>query len=291
MIRETIAAHPQSSRQAIARQVCDRLGWTDARGKRKAMSAVVALQGFHRQGWIELPPARTRRKPVARQWELPEGFVIPPTPLACPLDQIQDLTLQPVCSAAHSRLWNGLIAQFHYQGYASAFGAQQRYLVQSAQGVLGAIGFSAAARHLKDRDQWIGWEARQRRDRRHLIVNNSRFLILPWVRVPNLASRLLSMAAKRLPGDFQQRYGYTPVLLETFVEQPRFSGSCYKAANWLAVGETTGRGRTDLRPWQQRRQEAPPLPIKSIWLYTLGSPAQVRAILCQDRALARGRQA
>ena len=288
MIRETIAAHPQSSRQEIARQVCDRLGWTDPRGKRKEMGAVVALRDFHRKGWIELPPPRTRRKPVARQWELPEAFVIPPTALACPLHQIQDLALQPVCSTAHSHLWNGLISRFHYQGYAAAFGAQQRYLVHAAQGVLGAMGFSAAARHLKDRDQWIGWDARQRRHQRHLIVNHSRFLILPWVRVPNLASRLLAMAAKRLPGDFQQRYGYTPVLLETFVEQQRFSGTCYKAANWIQVGQTTGRGRTDLRPYPQQQQEVPPLPIKSIWLYPLRPLPAMRDTLVRGAPTAGG---
>jgi hypothetical protein len=157
-----------------------------------------------------------------------------------------------------------------------------RYLVDSEQGLLGALGFSAAALAASDRDRWIGWNSEQRRCNRHLVVNNSRFLIVPWVRVPHLASHLLGRVARRLPADFEARYGYRPLLLETFVEEGRFAGTCYRAANWLAVGRTTGRGRTDLRSRRQRREEKPPLPIESIWLYPLD--ADWRARLCRVTA-------
>lgn len=279
IIHETIEQYDDSSRTEVIRQVCVRLNWVNSLGKPRLTTAAATLLQFHRRGWIALPPARTRQPGNRCIQALPDDVVLPDTPLEIPLSDVRGLTLQAVTSKADSRLWNGLIARFHYQGYAIAFGAQQRYLLQSEQGVLGALGFSAAARHLRDRDQWIGWDQAQRRDRRHLVVNNSRFLILPWVRIRNLASRVLAMAAKQLPVDFQQRYGYAPLLLETFVEQPRFAGTCYRAANWIQVGQTTGRGRTDLRSAQQRQLEAPPLPIKSIWLYPLRPIPEIRDTL------------
>jgi hypothetical protein len=279
MIRETITEYRHTSRQAIARQVCERLGWHDPRGRPKTLCAVTTLLRFHRKGWVELPPARSRARTAARHWALPAGFVIPETVLDIPLAELGEIGLQGVSTRSDSRLWNALVSTYHYQGYAPACGAQLRYLVHSARGVLGALGFSGAARHLRDRDRWIGWAPAQRRSNRHLIVNHSRFLILPWVRVANLASHLLARAARQLPADMDQRYGYRPVLLESFVEEARFEGTCYKAANWLCVGRTTGRGRTDLRPRRERQQEPPPLPVKSIWLYPLSTQARQR--LCR----------
>lgn len=278
IIRETIAEYQHTSRKEIARQCCERLDWRDHLGQPKVMCAVMTLRRFQRKGWVELPPPRNPGHAVVRDWALPADRVILETPLEVPLAELGEVHLEGVSTRSDSRLWNGLISHYHYQGYAPACGAQLRYLVHSAHGLLGALGFSGAARHLRDRDRWIGWDATQRRANRHLIVNHSRFLILPWVRVPNLASHLLSKAARRLPGDIAQRYGYRPVLLESFVEQARFAGTCYRAANWCCVGRTTGRGRTDLRPWKQRQEEAPPLPIKSIWLYPLS--ANARARLC-----------
>ena len=282
IIRETISRYEPCSRKEITRQVCDRLGWIDHCGQRKEMGAAVALLRFHRKGWIELPPARSTPRTTSRIQPLPEGFQQPEQVVDGTLNDFGAITLFPVTDQADSQLWNGLISSFHYQGYAPLCGAQMRYLFATPERVLGALSFSAAAVTLSARDRWIGWNSEQRRSHRHLIVNNSRFLILPWIRVPNLASHLLARAAHRLPGDFRQRYGYTPVLLETFVEQPRFTGVCYKAANWICVGQTSGRGRSDLRSWQQRKIEAPPLPIKSIWLYPLVSDCQAR--LCRETA-------
>lgn len=278
IIREMIRENREGSRHEIARAVCDRLGWVDYRGRRKEMGAAVALLRFHRKGWIELPAVRRRHRPASSLQRLPEGFAIPEQTLNGALKELGGIRLEPVTSRAGFVLWNGLIATFHYLGYRPFCGAQLRYLVHSEQGVLGALGFSAAALAVRDRDRWIGWNQEQRRANRHWVVNNSRFLIVPWVKVPHLASHLLGRAARRLPADFQARYGYRPQLLETFVEERRFAGTCYLAANWIRVGRTTGRGRSDLRSRQQRREEKPPLPIKSIWLYPL--VANWRARLC-----------
>ena len=282
IIRETISEYQDSSRKEIARQVCDRLEWIDGRGQHKLGSAVAALLRFHRKDWIALPPPRHPGVSVSRCQPLPEGFERPEQVLTGPLSTLGEIRLEPVAGREEARLWNGLIAHYHYRGYTRLCGAQMRYLVHSAGGMLGAMSFSAAAVRLRERDRWIGWDGDQRRANRHLIANHSRFLILPWVRVPNLASHLLGRAARRVPGDFQRRYGYAPVLLESFVEQERFAGTCYRAANWIRVGQTMGRGRTDRRPWRQQQQEPPPLPIKSIWLYPLSATARQR--LCTPAA-------
>lgn len=133
--------------------------------------------------------------------------------------------------------------RYHYLGYTPLPGAQIRYFIRSSTGLLGAIGFSAASWKVAPRDTWIGWSASVQKQNLHLIVNNSRFLILPWVKSKNLSSHILSLCAQQLPHDWQQTYGYTPVLMETFVEKDRFAGTCYKAANWIYVGLTKGRGK------------------------------------------------
>jgi len=158
-------------------------------------------------------------------------------------------------------MWNELIDRYHYLGYHPLPGAQLRYLAFSGSQVLAALGFGAAAWKVAPRDEFIGWSSEQRVDNLALIVNNARFLILPWVESKNLASRLLSMVARQLPPHWETRYGYRPVLLETFVEQ-RFRGTCYRAANWIHVGKTQGRGKLD----RHHRFE---IPVKEVFLYPL----------------------
>jgi len=279
IIREIIANHPELTRAGIARGVCEQLQWQDIQGKPKLMGAAVALLQFDQKGWIQLPERRPcGRRGGVTQTILPPDFTVPEQPLETSLPSLGKVALKVVSNPADSRLWNGLVSRFHYQGYKPLCGAQIRYLIQGPS-VLGAISFSAAALALRDRDQWIGWDHIQRQHNRHLIANNSRFLILPWVRVPNLASHLLAKAVRQVPADFQQRYGYQPVLLETFVEQDRFQGTCYRAANWICVGQTRGLGRNHhaLLPLQA-------LPIKSIWLYPLTRSARNR--LCRSAAQA-----
>jgi hypothetical protein len=168
-------------------------------------------------------------------------------------------------------LWNELIERYHYLGYAPLPGAQMRYLVFSGPRLLAALGFGAAAWKVAPRDRFIGWNDDQRRRHLHLVVNNARFLILPWVTSPNLASCILGRILQQLPEDWKSRYGYRPVLLETFVQQERFRGTCYRAANWLRVGQTQGRGKLDCH-------HRPRLPVKDVYVYPLQK--DFRATLC-----------
>lgn len=270
IIHDIIAAGPAASRQQIAQQVCEALDWRDPRGEIKRMGAACALLTFHRRGWIALPPPRNPGRTVSVRGAVPPRECIrPESVIDMPLADLGPLTLQPVQDPAASKLWNGFIGHYHYQGYTPLCGAQLRYLVHSPRGWLGAMSFSAAALALRDRDRFIGWTPATRARNRALIVNHSRFLILPWVRVPHLASHLLARAAQRVADDFEQAYGYRPALLESFVETPSFAGTCYRAANWTCVGHTCGRGRGDRRSARDVRETPSPLPIKAIWLYPL----------------------
>lgn len=268
-------------RSEIARRICIALDWRNARGDLKEMGGRVALLRLHRQGWITLPEPRNRngngggRADRLARAKVPEA---PASDLCCPLSELSTIQLHKVENKKESLLWDGLIDRYHYLGHSPLSGAQIRYLIDSDQGVVGAIGFGAAAFALKGRDLWIGWDQQQRKRRLEWILNNRRFLILPWIRVRNLASHILSKATRQIPQDFQAQYGYTPVLLETFVEQHRFSGGCYRAANWINVGPTAGRGRNDRTSKRARNQHGAPLPIKQIWLYPLRRDA--RRILC-----------
>lgn len=244
-IRVEIALADPPNRAEIARRVCRRLDWRNAKGEAKLMSARVGLLRLHRSGLIELPEPTTRNnnglplKHGPKRWPQERA-------LSGSVGALSGLRLSPVAEKARSRLWNGLIDRYHYLGYSPLPGAQMRYLIESEQGLLGALGFGAAAWKVAARDRWIGWERETRE--RHLgrVLNNARFLVLPWIRVRNLASRVLALAARQVGEDFAERYGERPVLLETFVETPRFRGTCYRAANWQHLGCTQGRGKCDV---------------------------------------------
>jgi len=182
----------------------------------------------------------------------------------CDIEAPSDVRNQlvPVLKRAQSRLWNEYIYRYHYLGYTILPGAQLRYFVTAGEQLLALLGFAASAWQCAPRDRYIGWSHTQRMRNLHLIVNNSRFLILPWIRSKNLASKILALAARTLPQHWQQRYAYRPVLMETFVDTERFSGTCYRATNWQYVGQTKGRGK--LGPAGKRS-----VPIKDLWLYPL----------------------
>ena len=266
--REIVAANPPL-RSEIARQVCRALEWTDALGRPKLMSARVGLLRLHRAGLIELP-APSRGNGNGRGLVHGPDVWPEPVPVEGTVGELSGLRLNAVIDKRASRLWNGLIERYHYLGYTPLPGAQLRYLIDCDQGVLGAIGFGAAAWKVAARDRWIGWEAPCREAHLGRVLNNARFLILPWVQVKNLASKVLALAAKRMPEDFAARYGERPVLLETFVEIPRHQGTCYRAANWQWLGETTGRGKLD-------RHHRAALPRKAVYVYPLA--ANFRAAL------------
>ncbi len=261
VIREEIGRAEPANRAEIARRVCRALEWTNALGEPKLMSARVGLLRLHRAGLIELPAPR---------WGNGNGRgltrVAVPWPPECPLDgrvdALSGVRLSVVREKAASRLWNGLIDRYHYLGYSPLPGAQMRYLIESDQGLLGALGFGAAAWKVGVRDAWIGWDRLQREARLGAVVNNARFLLLPWIRVQHLASKVLGLAARRVGNDFAERYGERPVLLETFVESARYRGTCYAAANWRYLGETQGRGKCDVA-------HRAALPRKGVYVYPL----------------------
>jgi len=260
-IRRLIASAPDLNRAQLSRQVCDLLGWLRPDGGTKDMSCRVAMLRMERDGLITLPPpekgngnGRTRPRITSAS--------NPRKPLSLPVGALDELVFVIVQKGAQSSLWNEFIERYHYLGYKPLPGAQMRYFVSAGPYLLAALGFGAAAWKVAPRDRYIGWTPEQRKRNLHLIVNNARFLILPWIASQNLASKILSSVSKRLPADWRERYGYSPVLLETYVETDRFRGTCYKAANWIHVGQTQGRGKLDR--YQQRS-----LPRKEIFLCPL----------------------
>jgi transposase len=257
-VRALIAASPDSSRAAISRQVCQLLDWRKADGGWKEMSCRVALLRMHEDGWLTLPPPRHkcnngRRTPARTQ-------AAEPQPLQeFSLPQLGRPRLE-IVTRDRSALWNEYIDRYHYLGYTPLVGAQLRYLAYAQDRLLALFGYGASAWRLAPRDRWIGWSDAQRQAGLPRVVGQVRFLILPWIRCPNLASKLLSLSAAQLPADWEQRYGIRPWLLETFVDTSRFEGICYRAANWIDVGQTQGRGKKD-RHCRAR------LPRKQVYLY------------------------
>lgn len=261
LIRGVIAEDTERTRAEISRIVCRKLGWYKPDGGLKEMSCKVALLRMQKDALIKLPPPRTRngngrvhiKYTIATEAK---------QPVVIPVEEMYELCLKPVMNKKDSYLWNEYIARYHYLGYKPLPGAQMRYFAISNGQILALIGFGASAWKIAPRDRLVGWNDEQRLNNLHLIVNNARFLILPWIKSKNLASKLLSMVVRRLPDDWYHRYGYKPVLLETFVESNRFIGTCYKAANWIHVGQTKGRGKLDVN-------NSAKLPKKDIWLYPL----------------------
>lgn len=265
-IRGIITSANPAIREEIARCVCRSLKWIDSLGRIKLMSCKVALLRLDRLDLIQLPPPRARN---GNGKELKEKSIkIVKEKVELPVDKLRGLDLVSVSNKEGSILWNTLISKYHYLGYSPLAGAQKRYLIIWDKGILGAIGFSAAAFRLESRDKWIGWDYQLREKNLHYIVNNTRFLILPWVKSFNLASKILSLSARRVREDFKKSYGYSPVLLETFVEAGRFSGTSYRSANWIYLGKTKGRGKQD-------RYHRNRLPVKDIYVYPLCSDFRI----------------
>src|ERR1035438_822897 len=260
LIRELIALSPPLSRYRLYREVCERLNWQRADGKLKDMSCRVALLKMQADALFSLPPPRNAQPVRYREHPGIERAVLAPT--ITPSVNLGTLSVELVVKKRDSLLWNAYIERHHYLRHQPLPGAQLRYFVRAAGEIVAVLGFGASAWKTKPRDEAIGWSSEQRQRHLHLVVNNARFLILPWITCRNLASRTLGPICRRLPEDWHARYAYRPVLLETFVEKPRFAGTCYKAANWQYLGDTQGRGKLDTL---HRNAE----PIKSIWIYPL----------------------
>jgi len=257
----TALAATLPTRAQIAEATCQALNWRRPDGATKAMSARVACLRMAADGLFVLPAARNTNgnTKIARHREDPA----PAEPLNIALVDLGPLRLQVVGSRAESAHYNELIATHHYLGYTPMAGAQLRYLINTDHhGVIAALGFGASAWKCAARDTHLGWDPATREKRLHLIVGNARFLILPHLHVPNLASTILGAVTRRLPTDWAHTYGYTPVLAETFVATWRFTATSYRAANWIHVGQTAGRGKLD-------QHHANALPIKDVYLYPL----------------------
>lgn len=258
-IRFLIKHNPKFNRTRLSEEVCRMFQWFKPDGKLKDMSCRVAMLRMDKDGLIRLPPS-TRTKQPTRKIEFTPA-TDPQSPVICSVNKLPQLHLQMVTKAT-SALWNEYIERYHYLGHSPLPGAQLRYFITAGEQVVALTGFGAAAWQTAPRDQFIGWSHDQRKKNLHLIVNNARFLILPWIQSKNLASKILSLTTRLLPADWKKRYNIRPVLMESFVQKNRFAGTCYKAANWTNVGETKGRGK--LGPAGKIS-----VPIKDVWVYPL----------------------
>lgn len=274
LITECMVRYPNLSRQELASTVCEWLQWQRPNGRLKTRECRDFLQQLHEHSVIKLPALRAGRPRGSqtrvantRQGQADE-------PLQCVLSDVQPIQIRRVESAGEHRLWRELIERHHYLGYRTAYGASVRYLIETSSGgetrILGCLQFSSPAWKMKARDSWIGWDEAKRKQHLPRLINNSRFLILPWVRIANLASHILASALRCVIHDWERLYGLRPWLVETLVDSQRFSGHCYRAANWLDVGQTSGRGRQDR--YHQRHGLSP----KRILLYPLCADAQQR---------------
>ena len=261
LMRELIATEP--TRSAISSAFCRRVGWLKPDGGLKSMMARVTMLSMHRDGIIELPPP-SRAPPVLKPIAFGPDTDPPPSASPKTLDEVRPLEIRIVAGGTREgKLWNEFVARYHYLGYTRLVGAQMRYAVHDRNGrPLAMLGFSTAAWRLAPRDAFIGWTSELREKNLPLVVDNPRFLILPWMVIPNLGSHILSLVRRRLPEDWTARYATTPVLCETFVEIPRHSGGVYRASGWIRVGTTKGRGRYN-------RNHKPDKPKKDIWLCPL----------------------
>lgn len=273
LIREIVDSCGGLSRMELAATVCELLGWRRRSGSLKARECREFLEKLESKSWIVLPQKRPGR-PVGKVTEVPltergePGAVLTGT-----ARDVGEIRLERVRKEAQRRLFRELMGRYHYLGHAVPFGAHLRYLIwgsQPAETVLGCVQFSSAAWRIAVRDQWIGWDEATRVRRLAHVVSNSRYLLLPWVRVKNLASRVLSVAIRQMATDWRNDYSVEPFLVETLVDPARYRGSCYRAANWIELGQTRGGTRTD------RLAKPEPIASKTVLVYPLVAEAARR---------------
>jgi hypothetical protein len=244
-IQQLIREHSGASRRALSAKLCEAWQWKQANGAPCDMICRGLLLMLHRAGEIELPPVRyTPPNPLAKR-QPPAAMGIDTTPIQGPLSQLQPVEFQPVRRTTDEPLFNSLMEHHHYLGYEQPVGEHLKYVAWAQRRPIACLAWSSAPRHLGSRDHFIGWSAAARQRNIRFIAYNTRFLILPWVEVPHLASHLLGGMAKRLSQDWERLYQHPIYFLETFVDPTRFRGTCYRAANWVRLGQTTGRGKDD----------------------------------------------
>jgi len=302
LIQWTVKTYPNLNRTELAKTVCEFVDWNQINGKPKTIQSISMLKRLEEEGIVQLPPicmskqrmtktdkieakrVPTKKNAYTKLIQNPSHVLLSETTtpatqsdevsssmdfdieierqegiFSCDCDPIE---VVPAVTMAEGKRWRRYIQEYHMLGYRATYGAQIRYFIRSGSNDMGCLQFSASAWALAPRDKWIGWTLQDRKQRLHLVINNSRFLVLPWVQVKNMASKALSLAARRIESDWLSAYSYAPVLLETFVDTAHYKGTCYKAANWAYLGHTQGRGRQDRRHERQ-------LSEKAIYVYPL----------------------
>ncbi len=244
-IRELIVAHPDASRRQLSYLLCDAWDWRQQNGERRDMVCRGLMLALDRAGHIRLPAVRKRPPNNVVAARVPRAVFVDCTPLEGAFASLDPLTIRQVRRSTDERLFDGLIAEHHYLGYTRPVGEHLKYLVFAGERPVACLGWSSAPRHLGPRDRFIGWSAAARRRNLGFLAYNTRFLILPWVKVKHLASHLLGRVARQIATDWQAVYGHPVHYLESFVDPSRFRGTCYRAANWISLGLTTGRGKDD----------------------------------------------
>jgi hypothetical protein len=261
-LRDLIGRNPTASRWMLSRLACRAWNWVQPNGALRDMVCRGLMLTLHRCGHIVLPTQRRVTANPLAQRSKPEPLTMEAEPVRCALKELLPLTFRQVRRTEQERIFNGLIQAHHYLGYTQPVGEHLKYMVWSGDRLLACLAWSSAPRHFSVRDRFIGWSKQQRQRNLHLLAYNPRFLILPWVHVPHLASHILGRMARMLPADWQRIYGHEVVYLETFVDAMRYKGTCYRAANWIVLGQTSGRGINDLTHKANR-------PIKQILGYPL----------------------
>lgn len=244
-IRELIARHPGESRRRLSTRLCEAWGWVQPNGAPRDMVCRGLMLALARAGHIELPACQKKPpNPLARRAR-PAPVEIDRTPLCSTLRELGPIELRSVRRTPDEPLFNALLETHHYLGYTQPVGEHLKFVAFAGERPVACFAWSSAPRHLGPRDRWLGWSPRARRENIQLVAYNTRFLILPWVQVPHLASHLLGRMVRLLPAEWERAYGHPVCFAETFVDPERFRGTCYRAANWVFLGRTTGRGKAD----------------------------------------------
>lgn len=280
-IRTILQQFPGLSRKEVAQTLCEHLNWLTPSGLPKTTACTKLLNRLEEQDIIRLPAKQEQNShPGTSAQSAPRATrqTDMPSLLERLLAELGPVRLTPVTAKAAQRLWNEYVERYHYLGYKQPFGYRQRYFIEAGDHRLGCILLGGPAKALTARDRWIGWNDQQRLNNLPWVLNNSRFLIFPWVKVANLASHVLGQLVKRVGDDWQQLWGYRPVLMETFVDPAHFHGGCYRAAGWELLGRTTGEGL--VRPGKHY-QTSPKL------IFVKPLQADFRSLLCSDHLKGR----
>jgi hypothetical protein len=274
-LQEIVDSHPNWSRHRITKKICDHWNWQTQTGQLKTFAARSMIDKLEQRGYIDLPPVRSNLRRALRS-PFPNGFVPPEIhPVSEELKDLTPLTVHiPAACSYEEACFGYYLSQYHYLGFHRTVGQNLKIIIKDRfSRDIACLLFGSAAWHTADRDTFIGWIPQIRCCNINLVTNNTRFLIFPWVQVPHLASHILALVTRRLQTYWMEKYNHCIYLVETFVEQQRFAGTCYKAANWIRVGQTKGRSR-------QERHSKQVVPIKDIYLYPLS--CRFRQALCGE---------